>query len=67
MTATTGIAPPSTPPVRRHDILDAIRTVTDNRVVRFVAITIAVAAFGYFVPQWIWGWDMPAGVLSRLG
>ena len=22
-----------------------------------------MAAFGYFVPQWVWGWDMPAGEL----
>ena len=26
-------------------------------------ITVAVAAFGYYVPQWAWGWDMPAGEL----
>jgi len=51
--------------VRHHNTLDAIRTVTDNRVVRFVTITVLVAAFGYFVPQWIWGWDMPAGVLGQ--
>ena len=40
-----------------------VRNVTENRTFRFVAITVAVAAFGYFVPQWAWGWDMPAGEL----
>ena len=38
-------------------------SVHENRTFRFAAITIAVAAFGYFVPQWVWGWDMPAGEL----
>jgi branched-chain amino acid transport system permease protein len=41
----------------------AIRNVGENRAFRFIVITVAVAAFGYFVPQWVWGWDMPAGEL----
>ena len=40
-----------------------MRDVTQNRTFRFVFITIVVAAFGYYVPQWAWGWDMPAGEL----
>ena len=39
------------------------RNVGENRTLRFVLITVAVAAFGYWVPQWAWGWDMPAGEL----
>ncbi|HEY7105732.1 MAG TPA: ATP-binding cassette domain-containing protein [Acidimicrobiia bacterium] len=39
------------------------RNVGENRIVRFVAITLAVAAFGYYVPQWAWDWSMPGGTL----
>ena len=42
-----------------------LRNVVDNRRVRFCATTVAVAAFGYYVPQWMWGWSVPAGVVAQ--
>ncbi len=30
---------------------------------RFVFITLTVAAFGYYLPQWAWDWSMPGGTL----
>jgi ABC-type branched-subunit amino acid transport system ATPase component/branched-subunit amino acid ABC-type transport system permease component len=39
------------------------RNAVDNRTVRFAATTVAIAAFGYYVPQWMWDWHMPAGEL----
>ena len=56
----------SAPPPATHSALSkGLRDFFENRTVRFVAVTVAVAAFGYYVPQWIWGWDMPAGVLMQ--
>ena len=39
------------------------RNIGENRVARFVFITIAVAAFGYYLPQWAWDWSLPGGTL----
>ena len=65
MSVTTDLTAPeqpgSEPP--RPNKLRTVRDVTENRTFRFVLITVAVAAFGYYVPQWAWGWDMPAGEL----
>jgi ABC-type branched-subunit amino acid transport system ATPase component/ABC-type branched-subunit amino acid transport system permease subunit len=55
----------SAPPPPTHWLSKGVRDFIDNRTVRFIGVTIAVAAFGYYVPQWIWGWDMPAGVLMQ--
>ena len=66
MTVTTDLSAPEQPdsaPARPSKLRTSIRDVTQNRTFRFVLITIAVAAFGYYVPQWAWGWDMPAGEL----
>jgi ABC-type branched-subunit amino acid transport system ATPase component/ABC-type branched-subunit amino acid transport system permease subunit len=64
MTATTGLTAPEAPsPASKFDV--RLRNMADNRTVRFVAVTVAIAAFGYYVPQWIWGWDMPTGVLVQ--
>ena len=65
MSVTTDLSAPeqpdSVPP--RRPTSHRLRDVTENRTVRFVSITVAVAAFGYYVPQWAWDWDMPAGEL----
>ena len=37
-----------------------VRNVTENKRVREVATFLVVAFFGYFLPQWIWGWTIPA-------
>ncbi len=55
----------SAPPPTHGALYKGLRDFVENRTVRFVAVTVAVAAFGYYVPQWIWGWDMPAGVLMQ--
>lgn len=42
-----------------------LRRATDHPVVRMCAIALAVAAVGLILPQWAWGWSIPAGVLVQ--
>jgi len=67
MTATTGILPDGSPeaPPRSSRVGDAVRGASENHTVRFIAVTVTVAVLGFFVPQWIWGWQMPAGVIGQ--
>ncbi len=37
----------------------AVRNLLDSRRTRFCATTVAIAAVGYYVPQWMWGWTIP--------
>jgi ABC-type branched-subunit amino acid transport system ATPase component/ABC-type branched-subunit amino acid transport system permease subunit len=53
--------PPGTTRLSRHAAF--ARIVGDHRRVRFALVTVSVAAFGYFVPQWAWNWSMPGGVI----
>ena len=67
MTVTTDLTAPEQPgsePARAEQAA-APRRATSPRTARSAScsITVAVAAFGYYVPQWAWGWDMPAGEL----
>ncbi len=41
----------------------SLRDLRQHRAVRFATVVVVVAAVGYFLPQWAWGWDMPAGEL----
>ena len=39
------------------------RDIGERRGVRLVAITLAVAAIGFYLPQWAWDWEVPGGTV----
>ena len=57
MSVTTDVSAPALP-APPGKLRTRMRDLTENHTFRFILITVAVAAFGYWVPQWAWGWDM---------